>query len=233
MNGSRNLSKVVLRAAACRQPLPRLASTLGRGAEAGAGLGSDVSSSHLPFRLPVLETTAPSGDVTHPHHLVSVVPSRYPRWFTLGHLESQQCELASTMLTAAKGWWGGPRVIGQCCTRALKGLSWRKEGGPASAPSSAGRDRLGAPLAAHHGQGTVSWPRSSPPESGIFGALVPKGLKARGPAGGAGNPAGMPTTVLRILGRAPGRCWTIPALQHDQLPGQLALPDVSWVHAMV
>lgn len=56
-----------------------------------------------PVRLPVLETTAPSGDVSHPHHLVSVVPSRYPRWFTLGHLESQQCELASTMLTAAKG----------------------------------------------------------------------------------------------------------------------------------
>ncbi|XP_043941836.1 zinc finger SWIM domain-containing protein 5 [Protopterus annectens] len=55
------------------------------------------------MRLPVLETTAPSGDVSHPHHIVSVVPSRYPRWFTLGHLESQQCELASTMLTAAKG----------------------------------------------------------------------------------------------------------------------------------
>ncbi|XP_053101448.1 zinc finger SWIM domain-containing protein 5 isoform X3 [Hemicordylus capensis] len=54
------------------------------------------------MRLPVLEAT-PSGDVTHPHHIVSVVPSRYPRWFTLGHLESQQCELASTMLTAAKG----------------------------------------------------------------------------------------------------------------------------------
>ncbi|XP_042318760.1 zinc finger SWIM domain-containing protein 5 [Sceloporus undulatus] len=54
------------------------------------------------MRLPVLETTS-SGDVTHPHHIVSVVPSRYPRWFTLGHLESQQCELASTMLTAAKG----------------------------------------------------------------------------------------------------------------------------------
>ncbi|MEJ1282559.1 hypothetical protein NN561_013519 [Cricetulus griseus] len=43
------------------------------------------------------------GDTSHPHHMVSVVPSRYPRWFTLGHLESQQCELASTMLTAAKG----------------------------------------------------------------------------------------------------------------------------------
>ncbi|XP_049735079.1 zinc finger SWIM domain-containing protein 5 isoform X2 [Elephas maximus indicus] len=55
------------------------------------------------MRLPVLENSASAGDTTHPHHMVSVVPSRYPRWFTLGHLESQQCELASTMLTAAKG----------------------------------------------------------------------------------------------------------------------------------
>ncbi|XP_063795501.1 zinc finger SWIM domain-containing protein 5 [Pseudophryne corroboree] len=55
------------------------------------------------MRLPVLESSIPSGDISHPHHIVSVVPSRYPRWFTLGHLESQQCELASTMLTAAKG----------------------------------------------------------------------------------------------------------------------------------
>lgn len=29
--------------------------------------------------------------------------SRYPRWFTLGHIEAQQCALASTMLSAAKG----------------------------------------------------------------------------------------------------------------------------------
>ncbi|XP_051713808.2 zinc finger SWIM domain-containing protein 5 isoform X3 [Oryctolagus cuniculus] len=55
------------------------------------------------MRLPVLENSASAGDTSHPHHMVSVVPSRYPRWFTLGHLESQQCELASTMLTAAKG----------------------------------------------------------------------------------------------------------------------------------
>ncbi|XP_012872482.1 PREDICTED: zinc finger SWIM domain-containing protein 5 isoform X1 [Dipodomys ordii] len=55
------------------------------------------------MRLPVLENSASTGDSSHPHHMVSVVPSRYPRWFTLGHLESQQCELASTMLTAAKG----------------------------------------------------------------------------------------------------------------------------------
>ncbi|XP_040833675.1 zinc finger SWIM domain-containing protein 5 isoform X3 [Ochotona curzoniae] len=55
------------------------------------------------MRLPVLENSAAAGDTSHPHQMVSVVPSRYPRWFTLGHLESQQCELASTMLTAAKG----------------------------------------------------------------------------------------------------------------------------------
>ncbi|KAM6948453.1 LOW QUALITY PROTEIN: zinc finger SWIM domain-containing protein 5 [Aplochiton taeniatus] len=55
------------------------------------------------MRLPVLESSVPSGDMGHPHHGISIVPSRYPRWFTLGHLESQQCELASTMLTAAKG----------------------------------------------------------------------------------------------------------------------------------
>lgn len=112
MRSSRMCSKALLQAAACRQPLPRLGSTSGTGGEAGAGLGSDGASSCLPFRLPVLETTAPSGDVSHPHHLVSVVPSRYPRWFTLGHLESQQCELASTMLTAAKGWWHGSSGTG-------------------------------------------------------------------------------------------------------------------------
>ncbi|NWQ71369.1 ZSWM4 protein, partial [Neopipo cinnamomea] len=55
------------------------------------------------MRLRVLESTTPLGDMSHPHHIVSVVPNRYPRWFTLSHIESQQCELASTMLTAAKG----------------------------------------------------------------------------------------------------------------------------------
>ncbi|XP_038589965.1 zinc finger SWIM domain-containing protein 6 [Micropterus salmoides] len=55
------------------------------------------------MRLPVLESTAPSGDLSRPHHIVSVMPNRLPRWFTLSHIETQQCELASTMLTAAKG----------------------------------------------------------------------------------------------------------------------------------
>lgn len=36
-------------------------------------------------------------------NMSSLVLSRYPRWFTLGHIETQQCLLASTMLSAAKG----------------------------------------------------------------------------------------------------------------------------------
>lgn len=55
------------------------------------------------LRLPVLESTVPFGDLSQSHHIVSVVPSRLPRWFTLSHIETQQSELASTMLTAAKG----------------------------------------------------------------------------------------------------------------------------------
>lgn len=68
-----------------------------------ASISVAVADSSLSSRLPVLESSAGSGEVGHPHHGISIVPSRYPRWFTLGHLESQQCELASTMLTAAKG----------------------------------------------------------------------------------------------------------------------------------
>ncbi|XP_061913362.1 zinc finger SWIM domain-containing protein 6 [Entelurus aequoreus] len=55
------------------------------------------------IRLPVLESGVACGDLSRSHHMVSVVANRYPRWFTLSHIESQQCELASTMLTAAKG----------------------------------------------------------------------------------------------------------------------------------
>ncbi|KAM8828168.1 zinc finger SWIM domain-containing protein 6 isoform 1-T1 [Spinachia spinachia] len=55
------------------------------------------------MRLPVLESTPPPGDLSRPHHIVSVASNRLPRWFTLSHIETQQCELASTMLTAAKG----------------------------------------------------------------------------------------------------------------------------------
>ncbi|CAO2611187.1 Zinc finger SWIM domain-containing protein 4 [Lemmus lemmus] len=54
------------------------------------------------MRLPVLETTFPAGEA-HPNPLDSIMSNRFPRWFILGHLETRQCELASTMLTAAKG----------------------------------------------------------------------------------------------------------------------------------
>lgn len=53
-------------------------------------------------RLPVLETALPVGE-PHPNPLDSVLSNRFPRWFILGHLETRQCELASSMLTAAKG----------------------------------------------------------------------------------------------------------------------------------
>uniref|UniRef100_A0A8C3IK52 Zinc finger SWIM-type containing 4 n=1 Tax=Chrysemys picta bellii TaxID=8478 RepID=A0A8C3IK52_CHRPI len=54
-------------------------------------------------RLPVLETVMPAGDILHQNPLDSMMANRFPRWFILGHLETRQCELASAMLTAAKG----------------------------------------------------------------------------------------------------------------------------------
>ncbi|KAM6149136.1 zinc finger SWIM domain-containing protein 4 [Erethizon dorsatum] len=54
------------------------------------------------MRLPVLETAFPAGD-PRPNQLDSIISNRLPRWFILGHLETRQCELASTLLTAAKG----------------------------------------------------------------------------------------------------------------------------------
>ncbi|XP_054985031.1 zinc finger SWIM domain-containing protein 4 [Sorex araneus] len=54
------------------------------------------------MRLPVLETAFPAGEPP-PNPLDSIMSNRFPRWFILGHLETRQCELASAMLTAAKG----------------------------------------------------------------------------------------------------------------------------------
>ncbi|XP_049644492.1 zinc finger SWIM domain-containing protein 4 [Suncus etruscus] len=54
------------------------------------------------MRLPVLETAFPAGE-SPPNPLDSIMSNRFPRWFILGHLETRQCELASAMLTAAKG----------------------------------------------------------------------------------------------------------------------------------
>ncbi|XP_077981379.1 zinc finger SWIM domain-containing protein 5-like [Glandiceps talaboti] len=50
------------------------------------------------MRLPVLDNTGENGQ----NGVGSVVTGRYPRWFVLGHVETEQCELAVCMLTAAK-----------------------------------------------------------------------------------------------------------------------------------
>jgi hypothetical protein len=57
------------------------------------------------MRLPILEEQEDggAGGDDGGGHVSSLVLSRYPRWFTLGHIETQQCALASTMLSAAKG----------------------------------------------------------------------------------------------------------------------------------
>lgn len=54
------------------------------------------------MRLPILEDHEDVDDPVN-GNVSSLVLSRYPRWFTLGHIEAQQCALASTMLSAAKG----------------------------------------------------------------------------------------------------------------------------------
>ncbi|GFG36101.1 hypothetical protein Cfor_12907, partial [Coptotermes formosanus] len=54
------------------------------------------------MRLPILEEHEDADDPVN-GNVSSLVLSRYPRWFTLGHIETQQCTLASTMLSAAKG----------------------------------------------------------------------------------------------------------------------------------
>lgn len=53
------------------------------------------------MRLPILEERDEHDDGAG--NMSSLVLNRYPRWFTLGHIETQQCLLASTMLSAAKG----------------------------------------------------------------------------------------------------------------------------------
>lgn len=56
------------------------------------------------MRLPVLEEHEDTDEGTSSSNVVPPAFNRYPRWFTLGHIETQQCSLASTMLSAAKGW---------------------------------------------------------------------------------------------------------------------------------
>lgn len=52
------------------------------------------------MRLPILEHEDEDLDVVN--NMGPVVFNRFPRWFILGHIETQQCELASTLLAHAK-----------------------------------------------------------------------------------------------------------------------------------
>ena len=57
-------------------------------------------------RLPVLEDSEEGDDALNNAPgggAAAAVLSRYPRWFTLAHIEAQQCDIAATMLSAAKG----------------------------------------------------------------------------------------------------------------------------------
>lgn len=58
------------------------------------------------MRLPLLEEHEDSDDPLGANASSSLIMSRPPRWFTLGHIETQQCALSSTMLSAAKGKFG-------------------------------------------------------------------------------------------------------------------------------
>lgn len=55
------------------------------------------------MRLPLLEEHEDSDDPMGGNAGSSLMMGRSPRWFTLGHIETQQCALSSTMLSAAKG----------------------------------------------------------------------------------------------------------------------------------
>ncbi|XP_012496712.1 PREDICTED: zinc finger SWIM domain-containing protein 4 [Propithecus coquereli] len=91
----------------CRQLWDELgeAQTLVHGGHQGTSSQGGLPASKLEdtgFLLPVLETAFPAGE-PHSNPLDSIMSNRFPRWFILGHLETRQCELASAMLTAAKG----------------------------------------------------------------------------------------------------------------------------------
>jgi len=65
--------------------------------------------------LPVIDDRHDAGDSSQMEggHAAPLVPGsvngaaagpvHYPRWFTISHVESRQCDLAATMLYAARG----------------------------------------------------------------------------------------------------------------------------------
>jgi hypothetical protein len=54
------------------------------------------------------------------NNIASSVLTRFPRWFILGHVEGQQCDLGCTLLAAAKGWY--PDCIIICLVKSRQSL---------------------------------------------------------------------------------------------------------------
>ena len=52
------------------------------------------------LRLPILDDNKDPDEKES--NAAALVMSRFPRWFTIGHIENQQCSLASTLIIAAK-----------------------------------------------------------------------------------------------------------------------------------
>ena len=54
------------------------------------------------------------------NNIASSVLTRFPRWFILGHVEGQQCDLGCTLLAAAKGWYSDCIII--CLVKSRQSL---------------------------------------------------------------------------------------------------------------
>ncbi|XP_050401843.2 zinc finger SWIM domain-containing protein 5 [Patella vulgata] len=75
------------------------------------------------MRLPVLENTEELNNDEGANNIGSAILSRFPRWFVLSRVESQQCELASTLLAAAKGDITRLRKVLECAQRHIHSSS--------------------------------------------------------------------------------------------------------------
>ncbi|ESP05158.1 hypothetical protein LOTGIDRAFT_208096 [Lottia gigantea] len=75
------------------------------------------------MRLPVLENTEELNNEEGGGNIGSAILSRFPRWFVLSRIESQQCELASTLLAAAKGDTSRLRGVLECAQRHIHSSS--------------------------------------------------------------------------------------------------------------
>ncbi|KAK7508339.1 hypothetical protein BaRGS_00000578 [Batillaria attramentaria] len=75
------------------------------------------------MRLPVLENTDDMSLEESMNNVGSAMLSRFPRWFVLSHVEAQQCQLASTLLAAAKNDIGRLQQVLECAQRHIHSSS--------------------------------------------------------------------------------------------------------------